>query len=396
MGVTQDKVPSHTDNALQDATDAERTLVAEISPAAVTKNLKLLRSGLEPGTKLCPVVKADAYGLGLSLLLPAIVKQADALAVATGPEALAVRRFGYTGPVLILFPSAGLGPSESVDKSREELIAAGVTWTVFHPGELPPLAAAGRRVGRTVEVHVMIDTGMFRGGVPWQQAPALVKQARATEGIRLTGLYTHFATADERDKQFARQQFERFVQTAKAIGGREELSLHAANSAATIDLPETHLDMVRPGISVYGYQPSDQMHRTLPLAPALRLWGRLMQVKDAPQGSACGYGLTHTFARNSRIGLVPVGYADGYFRSLSNQATMRIAGCDVPVVGRVSMDQTIVDLTDAPHVQVAEEVEIYSNDPAASHSVENIARRAGTICYEVISRLGPRARRVAV
>jgi alanine racemase len=154
--------------------------------------------------------------------------------------------------------------------------------------------------------------------------------------------------------------------------------------------------MVRPGIAVYGYQPSDTMHTKLPLRPCLRLWGRLMQIKEVPAGARCGYGLTHTFESPARLGLVPVGYADGYPRSLSNRSVMRVRGRDAPVRGRVSMDQTIVDLTDVPDAAINDPVEIISPEPAAPNSVANLARQAGTIPYELTCRLGRRVRRVLV
>lgn len=154
--------------------------------------------------------------------------------------------------------------------------------------------------------------------------------------------------------------------------------------------------MVRPGISVYGYQPSDEMHRKVALRPALRLVGRLLLVKDVPAGGRCGYGLTYTFEEPGRIGLVPIGYADGYLRCLSNRSTMRVCGCDVPVRGRVSMDQTIVDLSDVPQARAGDEVEIISSDGASPHSVENLARLAGTIPHEITSPLGRRVRRKKV
>ena len=154
--------------------------------------------------------------------------------------------------------------------------------------------------------------------------------------------------------------------------------------------------MVRPGIAVYGYQPSDQMHHRLPLRPALRLTGKLMQVKTVPAGSRCGYGLTHTFDRDTRVGLVPVGYGDGYLRSFSGKTSVRLDGVSVPICGRVSMDQVTVDLTAVPSAKVGDVVEIISADPAAPHSVENLARLAGTIPYEITCRLGRRVRRVLV
>ena len=178
--------------------------------------------------------------------------------------------------------------------------------------------------------------------------------------------------------------------------GSSGLILHAANSAAIIDMPGTHLHMVRPGIAVYGYQSSDDMLNRAELRPSLRLTGRLMQVKPVAAGSRCGYGLTYTFTRPGRIGLVPVGYADGYLRCFSNRAQMRIAGRDVPVRGRVSMDQTIIDLTDMPEAKAGDEVEIISPNPSDPHSVENLARLAGTIPYEITCHLGNRVRRKLV
>ena len=163
-----------------------------------------------------------------------------------------------------------------------------------------------------------------------------------------------------------------------------------------IDLPQTHGNMVRPGIAVYGYQPSDEMHVRLPLQPCLRLTGRLMQVRDVPAGSRCGYGLRYTFTRPSRIGLVPVGYGDGYPRSLSDKTVMRLRGQLVPTRGTISMDQTIIDLTDLPSAAVGDVVEIISPDPADPHSVEGLARLAGTIPYEITCRLGDRVRRKLV
>ena len=367
-------------------------LTAEISASAVETNLTLMRSLLPDRTRLCAAVKADCYGHGLEILLETISLNSDWLAVATGGEAMQLRRLGYTGPVLMFFAPAGLGDAESL----ADLIAAEATLTIVSPADVQAVAQAAGRAGRVADVHVMIDTGMHRSGVPDHLAPELVRTVRAETSIRLTGLYTHFAAADEADKTSANQQADRFDAAVAACGGPDGLLLHAANSSALIDMPRTHLDMARPGISVYGYQPSDRMHRRLPLRPALRLTGPLMQIKDVPAASRCGYGLTHQFDRPSRIGLVPIGYADGYLRSHSNRTVMRVAGRQVPVVGRVSMDQTIIDVTDAPAAKLGDEVEIISTDPDAPHSVESLARLAGTIPHEVTTRLGSRVRRVSV
>lgn len=372
-------------------------LTAEISASAVRANLALLRQRLSPATKLCAVVKADCYGHGLATLGDAIGAEADALAVATAAEALDVRRLGYRGEILMFFAPCAFADAARQADALDELLAGRIILTVVTPAEADAVADAARR-GRTEAcVHVMIDTGMGREGAAAEEAPALVEHIRRTAGLKLTGLYTHFATADEADKTFTRAQLARFRRAVDACGPCEGLTLHAASSAALIDLPQTHLDLVRPGIAMYGYQPSDQMHTKLPLRPALRLVAPLMIVKGVPAGSRCGYGLTHRFDRPSRVGLVPVGYGDGYPRCLSNRAVMRAHGREVPVRGRVSMDQTLVDLTDVPGARVGDEVEIISDDPAAPNSVEGLARLAGTIPYEITCGFGNRrVRRVLV
>jgi alanine racemase len=365
-----------------------------ISASAVRENLSLLRGLLRSETKICAVVKADCYGHGLKTLLDIITEQADWLSVATPAEALYLRGLGYEGPVLMFFPACSCAEGGELRDALRQLVAKRVTLTITAPREMPAIADAARAVGEKAEVHVKIDTGMARSGVPAERAADLVHRLRENGSIRLTGLYTHFATADEADKSFAHSQLKRFLAAVDECGGRSGLCLHAANSAATIDLPDTHLDMVRPGIAIYGYQPSDEMHTRLPLRPALRLVARLMQTKELPAGARCGYGLTYNFERPSRVGLVPIGYADGYLRCLSNAAAVRICGAEAPIRGRVSMDQIIVDLTSVPQARVGDEVEIISPDPAAPNSVENLARLAGTIPYEVTCRLGNRVRRV--
>lgn len=373
----------------------ESYLRAEISASAVAHNLGLLRGLLQPATKLCAVVKADGYGHGLDLLLETICRHCDHLAVAAPEEAIRIRDWGCGKPLLAFFAPCAFGSEKVTREALEELIARDVAVTMVSRDELPLLALAASHVGKPARVHLKIDSGMGRSGLLPAQAGLLAESLKKHPAVRLEGFYTHFASADEADKGYALEQLGRFRQAMQA-GHCDGLVRHAANSAATIDLPQAHFDMVRVGIALYGYQPSDQMHRKLALRPALRLTGRLMQIKPLPAGSPCGYGLTHTFRRDSLVGLVSIGYADGYFRCLSNRASVRVAGRDVPLCGRVSMDQTIVDLTDVPSARVGDEVEIFSADPAAPHSVENLARLAGTIPHEVTCRLGGRVKKVLV
>ncbi len=367
-------------------------LRADISVSAIQHNIGLVQGLLAGGVGLCPVVKADGYGHGMGKVLGVLGSAADMLAVATGNEAMTLRELGWQRPVLIFATAAA-----SDAKGLAELIAGDITLTVTNLDELTLLDEASGKARRPAEAHVKIDTGMNRSGVPAAQAKELIAATKESEQVKLTGIYTHFACADKEDKSSVRRQFERFMQTVDECGGRSGLVLHAANSAATIDMPETHLDMVRVGLALYGCQPSDNMQNPLPLKPALRLTGPIVQIKDVPAGSATGYGLTYTFDRDARVALVPVGYADGYPRSLSNIASMRVGGIDCPIRGRVSMDQTVIEITGAPEAAVGDEVEIISADPAATNSVANLARQAGTIPYEILSRLGTnRIKRVIV
>ena len=370
-------------------------LVGEISASALKANLAVIRRELKPTTKLCFVAKANCYGHGWLQCHEAVASLADWVAVATPEEALAVRQSGWRGP-LILFMASGF-PGATARERLRTLISQEVTLTLAAPSDLATISAVAAEAGQPAQVHVKIDTGMSRSGVLPDDAPVLVHQARRQAGVALTGVYTHFAAADEQDKTSAREQLARFLAAVQACGrDADGLIRHAAASAATIDLPESHLDMVRVGTAIYGHQPSDEMLRQLPLRGVLRLVGRLTQVKDVPAGWRVGYGRTYRFDRPAKIGLVPIGYADGYWRSFSNRAVMRIGGLAVPVRGRVCMDQTIVELTGLPNVKVGDEVEIVSPDAQAPNSIENLARLAGTIPPEVMSRFGgARMRRVA-
>lgn len=374
---------------------AESYLTAEISASAIRHNLGQLRQRLAPATKLCAVVKADCYGHGQDQLLNLIATAADGLGVATPEEAIHLRTRGYDGPVLVFFSACAYAEGKQLRQALAELVARRITLTVAGEPDLRALSEAASRVDSPADVHLKVDTGMTRSGVLHDQADALIDRLRSEPGIRLSGLYTHFATADEPDSSFARLQLDRLIDLVRRTGC-DDLTLHAANSAALMDLPESHLDMVRPGIAMYGYLPSPAIRNPLDLRPSLRLTGRLMQVKDIPAGSSCGYGLTYRFTRDSRVGLVPVGYGDGYPRCLSNQSVMSVRGREVPVRGRIAMDQTLIDLTDVPAARVGDEVEIISASPEAANSVTALASLAGTIPYEITCMLGLRVRRVLV
>lgn len=355
-------------------------LTASISASAVRNNLVALRGLLGPQTRLCPVVKDDCYGHGMDVLYPVLAPLVDGLAVASPTEAIGLRQRGFPGFILC-FLSAYFDDFAIQD----ELVRQGITQTVMSSGALESVQAAARRVGRSARVHLKVDTGMGRLGVLARHAPELIQTVHETTEVELAGIYTHFATADEADRD---EVFEQMALFESILPQTQGIVRHAANSAATIDLPQTHLDMVRPGIAVYGCHCAEHLRTRIDLKPCMSVKARLIAVKHVPKGSRCGYGLTHRYGRDSRVGVVPIGYGDGYFRGLSNQAVVRIHGQSAPVCGRVSMDQMTVDVTDIPDAHVGDEVEIISSDPTAPNSVERLAQLAGTIPYEITCHLG--------
>lgn len=371
-------------------------LTAEVSASALARNLETLRALLPAGTQMWPVVKADAYGHGLATVLPVLAPRVDGLAVATASEAMRLRALGFDKPLLAFFSLLGFVDPGEGREALAALVASGTTLTVASLEEARYLAAEVRPLGRRARVHLEIDTGMVRGGVWHREAPELLAWLRQEETLELAGAYTHFATADVEGTPFVAEQLARFRAALAAGGGADGLTLHAANSAAILDHPESHLDLVRPGVVVFGVRPAPHVGRAVELTPALRLKARLMVVKDVPAGAAASYGQAYTFERPARVGLVPVGYGDGYLYALSDRATVRILGADAPVRGRVTMDQIIVELTEIPEARVGDEVEILSPRESDPHSAAGLAARAGTIPYEILTRLGPRVRRVLV
>ncbi len=372
---------------------------AMVRRAAIRHNLDLVRQAIGPGVRLCPAVKADAYGHGVAVVLPALRDAGvNIVAVATFAEGVELRSLGWAGGILVFGrPVTGATAREARELACEA-VRHNVVCTIATGAEAHALADAAARVGRPAIVHVKLDSGMSRAGLLPDEAAGFVRKLRSMPGLRVEGVYTHFATADEADLTFARQQLAVF---RDAVAGLDVAVRHTANSAAVFRLPESHLDMVRPGVAVYGYWPDPNQQPPVPLRPCLRLVGRLAAVKRVPKGSAVGYGRTFVAPRDSVLALVPIGYGDGYRRALSNRAVMTLrAGTDrrvvVPVVGRVSRDQTILDVTDVPDVHEGEPVVIVDDDPEAPNSVAALARLMNTIPYEVTCGLGRRIPRVAI
>ncbi|MDM8008025.1 MAG: alanine racemase [Phycisphaerae bacterium] len=378
---------------------------AYISTAAIRGNVEAVRRRIPPGTPVCVAVKADAYGHGLAQVLPALDHAGvERLAVANLDEANELRALGWTRPVLCLGPIFASPSQHDRSESAAEAVAGGIAVTVISPEEARLLAAAAHQQHRLGHVEIQVDTGMGRCGVRCDRALDVVAQAALLPDIRVDGVYMHFATADEEDLTFARTQLRDFKELIAKIAsaGLPVGSFHAANSAAVFRLPESHLDLIRPGLCIYGYWGGPANQRPADLRPILRLVGRLTELRRLPAGASVGYGSTWTAKRDSLIGTVALGYADGYRRLLGNKAVVgsqnaQGGACNpMPVVGRVSMDQINVDLTDAGPVAVGDQLVVIDDDPSAPNSVESLATLTGSIPYEITTLMGRRVRRVSV
>ena len=351
--------------------------------------------------RLCAVVKCDAYGHSIDIVLPALNEAGvEMLAVAAIKEAEQLKSMECKFPILLM------GSEFSIYKGNEKkdiahwLVENEIRVTAMNVVDVEILASIAQQLGKKTILHVMLDTGMSRMGLDEQNLLALISKIRGNEHIQIEGLYTHFAAADENDKSFSNYQLQRFNSFAQCLSndGLNIPILHAANSVAAIDLPESHFGMIRVGISLYGYYPSDQIHNKPQLKPAMKVVSFLTAVKKIAAGSYIGYGCTHKPSADMIVGIVPIGYGDGYDRRLSNTGQMSVAGGLVPVVGRVSMDQTIVDLTGLTNsglkVSAGDEVTVIDNMREEPNSVESLAKLLDTIPYEIVTRLGPRIHRV--
>jgi len=386
--------------------DAKLTLGeprAFISRSALLHNVSVLRQKIGPEVKLCAVLKADAYGHGAAIVADALCNftsasveapAVDALAVATIDEAAAL------GPVPV--PLMVLRPVENIYVGRERLrletaIRAGWMLTVCSAEVVSDVARIAVSCGRRAAVQVMIDTGMTREGAAAEQTAAVLAAVEAQPALRLAGLYTHFASADVPGDTVAHSQMASFhALTHMAAWKYPQLLRHAANSGGLFFVPGSHMEMVRPGLSLYGIDPTGRPSVDRSLRPVLKWTAPLLMVRQVRAGQSVGYGGTWTAPRDTRLGLVPIGYADGYLRAFSNQARMIVHDQPVPVVGRVSMDSTMVDLGAVDNVHVGDTVTILDSDPLSPASVYALAAHAHTIPYEVLCRIGSRVTRVAV
>ncbi|MCL6560941.1 MAG: alanine racemase [Firmicutes bacterium] len=364
---------------------------AEVDLQAIAYNMQQIRQIVSPQAEIMAVVKADAYGHGAVEVARVVLKNgASRLAVARVDEAEKLRKAGIKTPILLL----GYTPPGQF----EDVVRLSLGQTVYSAEMASILNEIAGRLRQRVAIHIKIDTGMGRLGLLAEDASLKEVLAIARlPHLELEGIFTHFATADSRDKLYALEQFERFLYFLDNLR-REGLITayqHCANSAAIIDLPQTHLNMVRPGIAIYGLYPSTEVQRSrLSLKPAMALKARVAQVKKVPAGFKISYGATYQTTAPTVIATLPAGYADGYTRLLSSKGKVLLHGQRAQVVGRVCMDQCMIDVGHIPSVSCGDEVVFFGKQEGAVLPVEEVAEDIGTINYEVVCMVSSRVPRI--
>jgi alanine racemase len=367
-------------------------------------NARFVRKLVGDRVRICGTVKADAYGHGVSVVADALANfsdeatgrpAVDAFAVATIDEAANLPE--STLPVTVLRPVE----NAFVGRQREAIetaIQSGWTLTLCTGEAIDDVSRIAQSIGKRASVQIMIDTGMTRSGVSLQGLDALLRKIETRSALRLTGLCSHFANGEIAHHPFTLEQLKAFHDSTDAYAAfhHGKLLRHIANSGGVFFSPASHLDMVRPGISLLGIDPTGKPHVNRPLRPAMKWVAPIIAIHDLAAGQSVGYGQTWIAPRATQIGVIPIGYADGYSREFGGKAVMMLAGKPVAVVGRVSMDFTTVDLGPSAHAVVGDEVVVLDNDPISPASVYRLAELSQTIPYEIFCRIGSRVARVGV
>jgi alanine racemase len=362
----------------------------ELDGGALEANLRQLRAGTGPATLACAVVKSNAYGHGVAQVA-SLLPSADWFAVNSLEEGLELRALGQTRPVLLLghVPLADL----------EAAIEAGLSLTVYNTETVQAIARL-HGLAKPARLHVKVETGTGRQGVLPEDLETFVGLVKAVPHAVLEGLSTHFSNIEDTlNHSYAEDQLARFsaaLRLVEGIAGRPPV-VHAACTAAALLFPQTHFTMLRTGIGLYGLWPSRETYLSarerggaLPvLTPVLSWKTRIVQVKSLPEGSFVGYGCSYRTTRRTTVGVLPVGYADGYDRALGNRAHVLVRGRRAPVIGRICMNLAMVDLTDVPGPRLEEEVVLLGSSGDERISAETMAEWAGTINYEVVARINP-------
>lgn len=368
---------------------------AEIDLDAIRHNVSAMKKNIEKGTKILAVIKTDAYGHGA---IP-IAKELDEMeevygfAVATAEEALDLRKNEVEKPILIL--------GYTFPQKYEELIRNHISITLFRKDSLLEIARISKSIGQKASVHIKVDTGMGRIGVTLDESGIeFAGEILENEFLYLEGVFTHFARADETDKAFTIGQLDKFRDYVKKVEERYHYEIpmkHVSNSAGIIDIKEANLDLVRAGIILYGLWPSDEVSKeVISLKPALSLYSTIVYIKDVLEGTPISYGGKFVADRKMKIATIPVGYGDGYPRSLSNKGYVLINGQKAPILGRVCMDQFMVDVSNIENVQMGDRVTLIGEDKGQRITVEELGELADKFNYEFVCGLSKRIPRTFV
>lgn len=364
---------------------------AAIDLDAICHNISEIKKLVGPDTKIMPVIKADGYGHGAVPVAKALNKiGVDGFAVAIIEEGIALRKQGITKPILIL--------GYTSEYQYASLIQHEIEQTVFSYEMAEAISKFAVTMKKEARIHIKVDTGMNRIGFkPTEESVGQIQRIQKLPNIKIQGIFTHFACADEEDKTSARHQkemFDRFVSKLEEKGIKIPVK-HVSNSAAIMDLRECRMDMVRSGIITYGLYPSEEVDKSaIDLKPALSLISHVIYVKEVGPGEGVSYGSTFVTDRKTRIATIPVGYADGYPRALSSRGRVIIRGQYAPIIGRICMDQFMVDVTDIEGVSVMDRVTLVGTDGDKNITVEEAADLAGSFNYEFVCGIGKRVPRV--
>lgn len=367
---------------------------AEVNLDNIAHNVREIRRIADKRAEIMGIVKADAYGHGVMEVAKTLLSNGVTyLAVSMLDEAIQLRNTGINVPILIL--------SYTDPIRAEEIIQYDVTQAVFSHELAEALSEAAVRLGKHAKIHIKIDTGMGRVGfLPGYSAVKDVVQISKLPGLVIEGLFTHFSSADEKEREYTDLQFNRFMSICTELNriGVYIPMKHVANSAAIMQYPHTHLDMVRAGVILYGLLPSKDVEwKDIELKPAMSLKANITLVKEVEPGTDISYGRKFTTTRKTKIATVPIGYADGYTRLLSNKGQMLVHGKRVPVLGTVCMDQCMVDVTDIPEeVNVGDEVVVFGTQLGETILIDELADLIGTINYELVCIIGKRIPRVYI
>jgi len=363
---------------------------ANIDLDAICENIKETRKIIKPGTKIMGIIKADGYGHGAIPIARALNELVDEYGVAILEEGLELRRAGIQKPILILgFTSI---------EQYKDMIAYDIMTTVFQYDMAEKISQEACRQGKKAKIHIKLDTGMGRIGFNMdKESVASIKKISELPGIKIDGIFSHFSKSDESDKTFANEQLNKFLVMVNELekAGVSIKTKHISNSAAIIDMPQANLDMVRSGISTYGMYPSEEvMKENLKLRAAMEVKAYIIFVKTVEKGTLIGYNGTFETNRKTIVATVPVGYADGYSRALSNKGRVLIHGKSAPIIGRVCMDQFMIDVTDIEGVKEGDVATLVGREGDEFISLEELGNTANSFNYEAACDFGKRIPRV--